>query len=242
MSVATTAAAQPAGLGAPLTLTLWREHDEEVLGLGLPGLAMGLRDAIAANTDGAREATGDGDDPATLVEGLFRDGLRRAAFSHPVDLTGGMDEPTLVRAMLLLRELTSWGIAVDWRLRPGEHTEVWRRLNHLYPPAELIGQPDAQEALDAWRDTFYLCKCVYRRGPGFIEVRDRRNGTLSRFVIDDPAYLAAVETLIGGAPAASVPAGILEDFAAEGLAGIVGGSAWWLPYRVRRWPWPSMIV
>ena len=237
MSVATTAAAQPAALCEPLALTLWREHDEEVLGLGLPALAMGRRDALAASGDGER-----GGDPAALVEGLFRDGLRRVAFSHPVDLTGGMDEPTLVRAMLLLRELTSWGVAVDWRLRPGEHTEVWRRLNHLYPPAELIGQPDAQEALDTWRETFYLCKCVYRRGPGFIEVRDRRNGTLSRFVIDDPAYLAAVEALIGGAPAASVPAGILEDFAAEGLAGIAGGSAWWLPYRVRRWPWPSMIV
>jgi hypothetical protein len=242
MSVATTDAAQPAALGEPLALTLWREHDEEVLGLGLPALSMGRRDALAANGDGEHGETDGADDPAALVEGLFRDGLRRAAFSRPVDLTGGMDEPTLVRAMLLLRELTSWGIAVDWRLRPGEHTEVWRRLNHLYPPAELIGQPDAQEALDTWRETFYLCKCVYRRGPGFIEVRDRRNGTLSRFVIDDPAYLAAVEALIGGAPAASVPAGILADFTAEGLAGVAGGSAWWLPYRVRRWPWPSMIV
>lgn len=246
MSAANTDRADARAECAPLALTLWREHDEEVLALGVPGLALGTLDVLGADTntdaDAGHGPQGREADPCALVERLFRDGLRRAVFSRPLDLTGGMDEATLVRAMILLRELTSWGIVADWRLRPGEHAEIWRRLVHLCPPAELIGQPDAKEALETWRDTFYLCKCVYRRGPGFIEVRDRRDGTLSRFVIDDPAYMAAVEMLVGGAPAASVPGEILDDFLAEGLAGVAGGSAWWLPYRVRRWPWPSMIV
>jgi hypothetical protein len=144
--------------------------------------------------------------------------------------------------MILLRELTGWGVVVDWRLRPGEHAEVWRRLNHLHPPAELIGQADAEESLASWRETFYLCKCVYRRGPDFVEVRDRRAGELSRFVIDDPVYLAAVDRLIDSAPVSEIDSGALADFVAEGLAGHAGDIAWWLPYRVRRWPWPSMIV
>ena len=51
-----------------------------------------------------------------------------------------------------------------------------------------------------------------------------------------------VETLIGGACAADVDEGVLREFAEEGLAGVAGDLAWWLPYRVRRWPWPSMII
>lgn len=209
-----------------LSLALWRDPDDDVL--ALPGVAMGTLPGVG--------------DPSELASRLYRDGVRRVTLSRPVDLSGGMDRRTLVWTMLLLRELTSWGITADWQLRPGEHAEVWQRLNHLFPPGALLGHPEAEEILADWRQTFYLCKCIYRRGPGFVEVRDRRNGSLSRFIVDDPAYLAAIEVLIDGAPASQVPADVLNAFVEEGLAGLAGDLAWWLPYRVRRWPWPSMIV
>ncbi len=209
-----------------LSLTLWRDPDEELL--ELPGIRIGTRPAEG--------------DPAELASQFYDEGVRRVALSQPVELGGGMDKRTLVWSMILLRELTSWGIVVDWRLRPGEHSEVWQRLNHLYPPAELVDQPDAPAILAEWRETFYLCKCMFRRGPGFVEVRDRRAGDLSRFVIDDPDYLAVIDKLIPGVAAAEVPESILREFVDEGLAGLAGDLAWWLPYRVRRWPWPSMIV
>jgi hypothetical protein len=211
---------------APLTLGLWRDHDEEVL--DLPGVSLG-------------EIPAEGD-PAVLAQSLYDRGVRRVGLSRPVDLTGEMDAAMLTWVMILLRDLSGLGVVVDWRLRPGAHGEVWQRLNHLSPPAELIGQPDGEEALASWRETFYMCKCIYRHGPGFVEVRDRRSGSLARFVIDDPEYLAAVERLIGGANVADVPEEVLAAFVEEGLAGLAGESAWWLPYRVRRWPWPSMIV
>jgi len=44
------------------------------------------------------------------------------------------------------------------------------------------------------------------------------------------------------APTAAVPAHVLEAFLAEGLAGQAGDLAWWIPYRVRRWPWPALMV
>jgi hypothetical protein len=221
-----TSETQPRTETRALTLTLWRDHDVDVL--ALPGVGMGERPAVG--------------DPSELAAAFYEEGVRRVAFSTPVDLAGDMDERTLVWAMVLLRELTSWGVVVDWRLRPGAYTDIWHGFNHLYPPAELIGQPDSADVLSTWRETFYLCKCIFRRGPGFIEVRDRRNGSLSRFVVDDPTYLAVIESLIGGAAVADLPADILADFVAEGLAGQAGELAWWLPYRVRRWPWPSMIV
>jgi hypothetical protein len=226
MTTPTTAAT----VGSGLRLRLWRDHDEELL--AAPGIAMG-----------EWAAPDPGSDPAAAVAALYRDGVRRVAFDRPVDLTGELDKATLVQAMVLLRELTSWSVAVDWELAVGPATvDLWLRLNHLCPPRALPGHPDEESVLAKWRETFYLCKCGYRRGPGFVEVRDRRAGPLSRFVIDDPAYLSTVDALLPGAPAASLPAAILEEFVAEGLAGQAGDLAWWLPYRVRRWPWPSMIV
>jgi tetratricopeptide (TPR) repeat protein len=63
--------------------------------------------------------------------------------------------------------------------------------------------------------------------------------TLSRFTIDDPEYLAALDVLSGGADVDTVPASVLDDSVAENLVWLVGRTAVWLPYRVRRWPWPS---
>ncbi|HVQ96067.1 MAG TPA: DUF5825 family protein [Mycobacteriales bacterium] len=214
---------------AGLRLRLWREHDEALL--TAPGMAMGEWSAPGLNAD-----------LAGAVEQLYRDGVRRVAFDRPVDLTGDLDAATLVQAMVLLGELTSWAIVVDWELLVGAHLDVWQRLNHLHPPRQLPDHPDAEEVLADWRGTFYLCKCIYRQGPGFVQVRDRRSGSLARFTIDVPEYLTAIETLLPGAPSAAVPAEVLAEFVAEGLAGTAGDLAWWLPYRVRRWPYPSMIV
>jgi hypothetical protein len=210
-------------------LTLWRDHDEDVL--GLPGIAMGEHPMPAT------DATG-------VVAGWYRDGVRRAALAAPVDLSGEQSALELVRAMVTLRELTGWGIVADWDVRLGR-LGLWQRLCHLYPPRTLLDEPDpaaAAEALDGWRSTYYLCKCVYRHGPGFVQVRDRRSGSLQRFTIDDPAYLAAIDVLLDGAPVDAVPRHVLDDYVNEGLAGVAGDLAWWVPYRVHRWPWPSMIV
>jgi hypothetical protein len=213
-------------LDTDLVVTAWRDHDEAVL--DLPGLALG-RHALGADVTAA-------------VADLFAAGARRVALDRPVDLSGATPAGTLVRAMVLVRELTGWGIAVDWELLVGANPEVWQRLNHLYPPRSLPDHPDAAAVLAEWRDRFYLCKLVYRRGPGFVQVRDRRAGLLARFTIDDPAWLAAIEPLLTGTPAAGLPPDVLAGFVEEGLAGRAGDLAWWLPYRVRRWPWPSMLV
>lgn len=209
-----------------LVLTTWRDHDDAVL--DVPGIRLGTEPL--------------GPDVTADVARLFAAGARRVALDRPVDLSGAMPPETIVRAMVLLRELTSWGMVADWELAVGPHTDVWQRLNHLHPPRTLLDHPEAEEVLTEWRDTFYLCKCVYRHGPGFVQVRDRRTGQLARFTIDDPVWVAAIEPLLAGTRAADIPVEVLGGFVEEGLAGRAGELAWWLPYRVRRWPWPSMIV
>jgi len=169
---------------------------------------------------------------------FYAEGARSAELPDLVDLAGGPDAVT-VRALALVREMTAWGIAVQWRVRLPDNAEMWPALSHLHPPAEVV---DHAEIRDQWRATYHFCKCVDRHGPGFVEIRDFRSGRLRKIVIGDPRYREAIEDLRDGRPLADLPAGIARELAAAGLVGVVGDSAWWLPYRVRRWPLASDII
>lgn len=212
--------------GDPVTLTLWRDHDEALV--RMPAIAMGSRQV-------------DPRDPADLAAALYREGVRRVALDEPVDLSGGRPPAVVMTRFLLLCQLTSWGLVVDWEVRLGADPEAWRLLSHLYPPRAVLDAADGEHLRDQWRRGFYLCKCVWRQGPGFVEVRDRRAGSLARFIIDEPEYLQAIDRLSAGCRVGEVPEAVLDDLVGEGLAGRVGDLAWWVPYRVRRWP-PSALV
>jgi hypothetical protein len=153
---------------------------------------------------------------------------------------------TAVRALVLVRELTSRGIAVEWRLRLPEDGAGWRLYSHLYPPLEVLPADGsgavAEAGLAEWRRTFYIDKCTYRYGPGFVQVRDRREGRLNLLTIDDGPYRLVLEALLPGVPPSGLDPDIVQEFAAEGLVAYVGGLLTWLPYRLRRWPLPSMLV
>ncbi|MBT2210116.1 DUF5825 family protein [Actinomadura sp. NEAU-AAG7] len=195
---------------APVTMTLWRDYEE----LDRPGVCAGT----AAVSGPAAEAS----------RALFEDGVRRVALKDTVDLSGATDA---VPSLVLVRELTAYGIAVDWRVRLGDGR--WRDLSHLYPPGEVVGD---EEARRDWRDGYHFFKCVYRRGPGFLQVRDRRSGVLRKITIDGPAHRAAVESLLEGCPSAALPPPVLRDLRTMRLVHFLDGAAWWLPCRVRRWP------
>ena len=55
-------------------------------------------------------------------------------------------------------------------------------------------------------------------------------------------HLGAIDALTEGVPVADVPEDALRDFAEAGLVAEHAGHAWWLPMRVRRWPFPSLTI
>lgn len=194
----------------PVTVALWRDYEE----LERPGVFAGTAAVPVPAAEAGRA--------------FFEDGVRRVALIDTVDLGRAA---AAVRALVLLRELTGYGIAVDWRLRLDAGR--WRPLSHLYPPGEVIGAEDVRLE---WRNGYHFFKCAYRRGPGFLQVRDRRSDVLRNITIDGPAHRAAIDDLLEGCPASAVPPPILRDLTTMGLVHLLGGTAWWLPYRARRWP------
>ncbi|MFD9062382.1 DUF5825 family protein [Kitasatospora purpeofusca] len=202
---------------------LWLDYDPAAR--ELPGIALGRRTLTGPAAEEVTE--------------LHRAGVRCLRLTEPVRLCA--DAPAAsARALMLLREATGQGLAVLWHAVCTDGCAERRRFHHLYPPEELTGAA-AEVAVD-WRASYFPSKCVYRRGPGFVEVRDRRFGTLELFTVDEPGHLAQLDALADGVEVGLLPEAVYRDFAEAGLIAEHAGRAWFLPMRVRRWPFPSLTV
>jgi hypothetical protein len=210
--------------GNEISIVLWRDHDERVNTVASE-MFLGTR-RVHSNT-------------SKWADDIYALGARRVDLPELIDLSGDASPAVTASALALIRDLTASGITVGWRLRLGRDTDG-ATLTHLYPPQEILD--DAQDIARHWQATHYLGKCAYRYGPGFIQVRDRRTGTLLKFTIDDPEHLTAVELLLNGVDQRELPASIFSDYAQERLLTRIGSLALWLPYRICRWPIPSMVV
>lgn len=195
---------------------------------GLPGMGMGIVPLSAHVRQPVRE--------------LFDAGVRFADLGTVLDVTDDAAAQETVAALAFVRDLTAYGLVVNWTIRLPEGVPLPLPLGHLHPPEKVLGHPYGAEIAEVWRRKFYLGKCFWRQGPGFIEVRDRRSARQVRITFDDPDCIAAIETMSHGADISAVPRKVLSAFAGAGLIHSVGDRVWWVPYRVRRWPSPPLSV
>ena len=210
-------------------LTLWKDRDPAAM--RLPGIRCGTLDGLP-------------DDPVDTVGRLAADGVQFVQVHEPVDLTDP-DGASAVAVLLVVRELTSHGIAVDWTLRMADPAQ-WRALSHLHPPAGVFrgstGEENDERVVTAWRGSFHIAKCGYRRGPGFLEIRDHRGGSFRRLVVQAPRS-TAFQGLLDGVPviASASTERAMERYLRENLLHRAGRYLWWTPYRLRRWPLSTTI-
>ncbi|NBE84007.1 DUF5825 family protein [Micromonospora rubida] len=207
-----------------LQVELSRDYDPAAA--RLPGMALGTHRLVGPC--------------GPTVAGWYRDGARHARLTHPVDLCGDADA-TSARSLVLIRELTAHGVAVDWTARCRDGCHGSDLFTHLHPPARLDGDPEGT-VTTRWWEAFFLCRCVYRRGPGFVEIRDRRSGSLEVVTIDEPGHLTAITALVEGVAATEVPAEVRRDLVGAHLVVEQAGHLWWLPTRAHRWPFPALLV
>ncbi|WP_420313177.1 DUF5825 family protein [Streptomyces sp. YS-B37] len=210
-------------------LTLWKDRDPAAM--RLPGMYCGTLD-------------GPPDNPVHAVGQLASEGVQFVRVPEPVDLTDP-DGASAVAVLLLVRELTGHGIAVDWTLRMADPAQ-WQALSHLYPPAAVLrgatGEENDAGVVTAWRGSFHIAKCGYRRGPGFLEIRDHRWGSFRRLVVNAPRS-TAFQRLLDGVPVVATASTerVLERHLRENLVHRAGRHMWWTPYRLRRWPLSTTI-
>jgi len=166
--------------------------------------------------------------------GLAAAGHEWLVLPQPVPL--GEDDEYDVRFVRLLREAISAGLRVDWTAEAVPFDEA--DVQHLPPPR--------QGPAPRWREGFRYGQCYYRRGPGFVLLKDTRDlATGARFRLDEPPVVAAFWELTGAVHVPDASDGALE------LAGLLepermvlrrGDWLTLLPFRIRRWPVPFDLV
>jgi Family of unknown function (DUF5825) len=208
---------------AAVRMTLWKDRNPAAM--RLPGMYAGSVDRL--------------DDPSGAVSRLAAGGVQFARLRDTVDLADA-DGAAAVAALVVVRELTSHGIAVDWTIRMPAQAG-WQLLSHLYPPAAVLCGSGSESVTTQWRDSFHAAKCGYRRGPGFLEIRDRRTGSFRRTVIRSAQHGQAILPLLRGVPAAAVDETVIGRYLDADLVHRAGRFLWWTPYLIRRWPLSSTI-
>lgn len=201
-----------------IRVTLWREYTGAAR--EIPGMLLGEAEA----EKGA----------ATAAALRFSEqGARKVDLADPVDVRKGADLAYAVAQLSLVRELTRIGSSVQWMLECDDDFPL-APLHHLYPPAAVV-QGDAGAAA-RWREAYRFGSLMYRKGPGFIHVRDAREPGARRLMLSREAHLDAVAALDQGAPTDSVNPAVANGFLKNRLVAEIGSYLWWLPYRLHRWP------
>ncbi|MFJ6636961.1 RiPP maturation radical SAM C-methyltransferase [Streptomyces sp. NPDC091376] len=203
-----------------LTVTCWKDYEHSCRTVA--GMHLG-------------KITIDGP-PAVIAQSLWDQGARRVELPEWTVLSPDGALEQACHTLGLVGNLTSLAVFVDWRLVLEEGAPPWLTLSHLHPPSELHAGADGDEILRQWRQEYYLGKCVWLRGPGFIQIRDRRWNGLRRFTLTDSQELAAVEALSKGDSEFRIPRHVLDGFRTEDLTIPIGGQTWFAPYLMRRRP------
>jgi hypothetical protein len=213
------------GGGLDVRFSLWRHGAPAVR--AMPGMHLGDRVLGPDVVDEARR--------------IHESGARFVSIEREVDLGGRPGTEHVIPVLSFVRELTSYGVEVEWRARVAPGGPEWWVFGHLFPPTVLDG-PRGPEALAVWRARYHVGRCFLRRGPGFVQIRDRRHAGLRRLTVSDGPTLAAMDPLLADRPAASLPDRTRSVFEQQRLLVRIGGGVWWAPYRLRRWAVPSWEV
>jgi hypothetical protein len=163
---------------------------------------------------------------------------QRLRLAAPLGL--GRDPAADVAALRLLTEAIARQVPVDWSLAAEPPWPV-RSLVHLPPPRGATG-PAARRYADQWRELHRFGLCTYRRGPGFVRIRDLRPGGPHRRVIVEGPWADRFEALAAATADAAAPAfrRLLGELVDAGLAIRLGDRYQVLPFRPRRWPVPFL--
>jgi hypothetical protein len=200
-------------------IAAWRDYEPAVA--HLPGVFQG----VLTLPDGDR----------ARIDTLYGGGTRMIQLRDEIGLAEGPER--FVAALRLIGDATAIGLRVRWRLSLAGITEdlTWRDLVHLHPPSDIAPDPGAS-IRQAWASEHAFNACTSRRGPGFVQIHDRRRSGLHRFTITKPLLLEVIETAQRAVPVKSLPVDCVESLTRAGLFANVDGIGWWMPYQMRRRP------
>jgi hypothetical protein len=165
------------------------------------------------------------------------------------DVELGADALATMTFLAFLRAALTENVEVRWNARisgNGSGMLDTTPLHHLWPPTTIAVGGLPPEPAGAWRAAFKYGLCYYRRGPGFILIKDTRIADCRvHLTVDHPDLMAtflAGCTLLRDSALTSTQREAVDVLAGENLVYRVADLLLTLPIRMRRWPVPFSAV
>ena len=156
----------------------------------------------------------------------------------------GQDPAQTCAFLAYLRDCMERRIHVHWEGRLAGPVDV-SSLYHLEPPTTLLGGPP-RAAAAAWRREHRYGACYYRRGPGFVLVKDARDALeTTSYVLEEEALTKTFLKCLAPTRLTTLCAAgqeAVRELSAERLILVIDGLAVALPFRMKRWPIPFWAI
>lgn len=163
--------------------------------------------------------------------------FRPVRISEP--LVFGVSNQDDLRLLWKLRAATSHAVRLHW-IQQGQPGFALRSHIHLLPPADGVDS-DAGEYARRWTAGYRYADFYYRQGPGFVSIRDiREGGDATRMLVEDEdaAGFLRMAATISTEALDPLTRAMLPDAEAAGLLLRTANTHLVLPYRMRNWPIP----
>ncbi|WP_433528488.1 DUF5825 family protein [Micromonospora sp. CA-263727] len=174
---------------------------------------------------------------ADFVRETRSEGIRTISFSEPVDVDDGS---AFLHFIALLRESISGHLDVQWSIAGSRQLDV-QALCHLPPPRASLSEQLARVP-EEWQAMHQYGSFYYRRGPGFIVIRDFRDqADAQRYELESPSVVGVFKEMsaVVATTDLSEPAQeFLDVLRDERIILRFDDMVTLLPYRMRTWPIP----
>lgn len=170
---------------------------------------------------------------------LIKVSVSEVYIKHPITISQ-QDAQRSLEFIRFLRDAISYGLQIEWKSIFKKSANI-RYFIHLPPPSSGIKSR-------VWNREYSYGKMFWRKGPGFILIKDMRSvSKQTRYIFDDMASLEAFQNIqtpihLSEMQYSSKIKDAIHEFISEGIALQIGEYILALPYRMRNWPIPYTAI
>lgn len=143
-----------------------------------------------------------------------------------------------IRTLAVLRDLMSFRVKPIWHLICPTDLDL-RPFYFIFPPQSINGK---QFSASEWMSEFRYGLLYWRKGPGFVSVRDGRDNSVTEATLTAGTFLDAFRLAQYGCCEDTLDLVRVKPLVDDKIIERIGSHLLVLPYRMIYWPIPCNVI